>query len=41
MNAIKNRVQLIGNLGSVPEVRETESGKKLAKFSLATNQSYS
>ncbi len=41
MNAIKNRVQLIGHLGSAPDVRETESGKKLAKFSLATNQSYS
>ncbi len=40
MNAIKNRVQLIGHLGSAPDVRETESGKKLAKFSLATNQSY-
>jgi len=33
-------VQLIGHLGSTPEVRETETGKKLAKFSLATNQSY-
>lgn len=40
MNAIKNRVQLIGFLGSAPDMRETESGKKLAKFSLATNQSY-
>jgi len=40
MNAIKNRVQLIGHLGSAPDVRETETGKKLAKFSLATNQSY-
>ncbi|MBL0182497.1 MAG: single-stranded DNA-binding protein [Chitinophagaceae bacterium] len=40
MNQIKNRVQLIGHLGSTPDVRETESGKKLAKFSLATNQSY-
>lgn len=40
MNAIKNRVQLIGFLGSAPDMRETESGKKLVKFSLATNQSY-
>jgi len=40
MNAIKNRVQLIGHLGNAPDLRETESGKKLAKFSIATNQSY-
>ena len=40
MNALKNKVQLIGNLGNDPEVRNTESGKKLVKFSLATNESY-
>lgn len=40
MNALKNMVQLIGTLGNAPEFRETESGKKLARFSLATNQSY-
>ena len=40
MYALKNKVQLIGNLGNAPEYRETESGKKLARFSLATNQSY-
>lgn len=38
MNTLKNRVQLIGNLGNNPEVINTESGKKLAKFSLATNE---
>lgn len=38
MNAIKNKVQLIGNLGNVPEVKNTESGKKLARFSIATNE---
>lgn len=40
MNALKNKVQLIGNLGNAPEVRNTESGKKLVKFSLATDEVY-
>jgi single-strand DNA-binding protein len=40
MNALKNKVQLIGNLGKAPEVKNTESGKKLAKFSVATNETY-
>jgi single-strand DNA-binding protein len=40
MNALKNKVQLIGNLGNAPEVRNTESGKKLARFSVATNETY-
>lgn len=40
MNTLRNRVQLIGNLGNDPEILTLESGKKLAKFSLATNDSY-
>ena len=40
MNNLKNKVQLIGNLGNTPEVINLESGKKLAKFSIATNESY-
>ena len=40
MNALRNKVQLIGNLGNAPEVRNTESGKKLVRFSIATNESY-
>ncbi|CAM1368111.1 single-stranded DNA-binding protein [Tenacibaculum xiamenense] len=40
MNALKNKVQLIGNLGTTPEIITLESGKKLAKFSLATNETY-
>jgi single-strand DNA-binding protein len=40
MYAMKNKVQLIGNLGQAPEVKTTESGKKLAQFSVATNESY-
>jgi len=40
MNTLINKVQLIGNLGNNPEVITLESGKKLAKFSIATNDSY-
>ena len=40
MNALKNKVQLIGNLGTTPEIISMDSGKKLAKFSLATNDYY-
>jgi single-strand DNA-binding protein len=40
MYALKNKVQLIGNLGNAPEVKNTESGKKLVRFSVATNENY-
>jgi single-strand DNA-binding protein len=40
MYALKNKVQLIGNLGNAPEVKNTQSGKKLARFSIATNEVY-
>jgi len=40
MNTLRNKVQLIGNLGNNPEIITLESGKKLAKFSIATNESY-
>ncbi len=40
MNAIRNKVQLIGNLGQDPEVVNLESGNKVAKFSIATNETY-
>ncbi len=40
MYALRNKVQLIGNLGANPEVKNTENGKKLAKFSIATSESY-
>lgn len=35
-----NQVQLIGNLGKDPEVKYTQSGTPVAKFSIATNESF-
>ena len=35
-----NKVTLIGNLGKDPETRELEGKIKVAKFSLATSESY-
>jgi single-strand DNA-binding protein len=40
MNALRNKVQLIGNLGNDPEVKTFDKDKKLAKMSIATNESY-
>lgn len=35
-----NKVMLIGNLGKDPEIKYTPSGVPVAKFSIATNESY-
>jgi single-strand DNA-binding protein len=40
MNALRNKVSLIGRLGAQPEVVTFDSGRTLARFSLATNESY-
>ncbi len=40
MNTLRNKVQLIGNLGNDPEIITLESGKKVAKLSIATNETY-
>jgi len=40
MSTLRNKVQLIGNVGNDPEILRMESGKILAKFSIATNESY-
>lgn len=40
MNALRNKVQLIGNLGMNPEVKKLDGGSSVAKFTLATNESY-
>jgi single-strand DNA-binding protein len=40
MNALKNKVQLIGNVGNEPEIKVFDGGKKLARLVIATNESY-
>lgn len=40
MTSLKNSVQLIGRLGNDPEIKSFDSGKRVATFSLATNESY-
>jgi len=40
MKDLRNRVQLIGNLGMDPEVKKFDNGRTMTKFSLATSQGY-
>ena len=40
MNALRNKVQLIGRLGQDPEIVNFDDGNKMAKFSIATDDSY-
>ncbi|QIE59786.1 single-stranded DNA-binding protein [Rasiella rasia] len=40
MNALRNKVQLIGRLGQDPEIVTFKDGNKMAKFSMATDDSY-
>ncbi|MBU2903466.1 single-stranded DNA-binding protein [Arenibacter algicola] len=40
MSKFRNHVQLIGNIGDDPTITNLESGKKVAKFQLATNERY-
>lgn len=37
MSSLKNKVQLIGHVGQDPEILNLDSGKKVATFSIATN----
>nr|WP_321452475.1 single-stranded DNA-binding protein [uncultured Carboxylicivirga sp.] len=41
MTTLRNRVQLVGNLGMDPEIKAFDNGRKLAKFTVATNETYS
>jgi len=40
MNALKNRVQLMGHLGAQPEVKQTGNGARMARLRVATNKTY-
>ncbi len=40
MNALRNSVRLIGNLGDNPKVRKLDSSRKVANFSIATSEVY-
>jgi single-strand DNA-binding protein len=40
MNSLRNKVQLIGNLGADPEVKVFDSGKKKVRLTLATSENY-
>ena len=40
MNTLRNSVKLIGHLGANPEVKDLENGNKVARFTIATNDSY-
>jgi single-strand DNA-binding protein len=39
MNALRNKVQLIGHVGNDPEIKILKE-EKLANFTLATNETY-
>lgn len=40
MTTLRNKVQLIGNLGAAPEVKTFDNGKQMVRFNLATNETY-
>ncbi len=40
MNTLNNSVRLIGHAGDDPKMVQLESGRKIANFSLATNETY-
>ncbi len=40
MNALVNKVQLIGNLGQDPTTGQTQKGRVYTRFSIATNEVY-
>lgn len=40
MSNLRNKVQLIGNVGNDPGMTILESGKKMIRFSLATHENY-
>jgi len=40
MNTLRNSVRLVGNLGMDPEIRAFDNNRKMARLSIAVNESY-
>ena len=40
MSTLRNKVQLIGNIGQEPVITTLESGKRVARTTMATNEHY-
>ena len=40
MNSLRNRVNLIGQLGQDPETKDLSNGKKVTHFTIATNDEF-
>ncbi len=40
MNALRNKVQLIGEVSQEPDIKTFEKGKKVAHLTLSTNETY-
>ncbi|MDB5122749.1 MAG: single-stranded DNA-binding protein [Mucilaginibacter sp.] len=40
MNTLRNSVRLVGNLGMDPELKTFDNNRNMARFSMATNESY-
>ena len=40
MNKLRNKVQLIGNLGADPIIKSFDNNKSQARFSIATSETY-
>ncbi|KFF19427.1 single-stranded DNA-binding protein [Flavobacterium hydatis] len=40
MSTLRNKVQLVGNVGNDPEIKNLEGGKMLANLMIATNERY-
>lgn len=40
MNTLRNSVRLVGNLGMNPEIRALDNNRKMARVSIAVNESY-
>src|SRR4051812_9531191 len=40
MNSLRNKVTLIGNLGNNPDIKILDNNKRVARLSVATNETY-